>query len=180
VKKPSWINRLKKTAPELPYQPPIWLGDHSNGEHYHQITPEERRMRELILREGAERARYYGMERREFHGQRARDCVLHVGDQSRQRLQRGQRKHGWLRSQRGGCGQRRGRVQKGCDGRHERAARSGQVRRGASILRHVHLRRANTSRRSHQSSLRSVSHVTATRPLWQGPVRLLFQGRIYP
>ncbi|HET8938225.1 MAG TPA: amidohydrolase family protein [Polyangiales bacterium] len=66
MKKPSWINRLKKTAPELPYQPPIWLGDHSNGENYHEITPEERRMRELILREGAERARYYGMERREF------------------------------------------------------------------------------------------------------------------
>jgi len=66
VKKPSWISRRKKTAPELPYQPPIWLGDHSNGEQYHQATPKERQMHELILREGVERARYYGMERREF------------------------------------------------------------------------------------------------------------------
>ena len=66
MKKPSWISRRKKTAPELPYQPPIWLGDHSNGEQYHQATPKERLMRETILREGVERARYYGMERREF------------------------------------------------------------------------------------------------------------------
>ena len=64
--KKSWLSRRKKTAPELPYQPPIWLGDHSNGEIYHQATPAERTMHELILKEGAERARHYGMERREF------------------------------------------------------------------------------------------------------------------
>jgi len=64
--KKSWLSRRKKTEPELPYQPPIWLGDHSNGEIYHSATPEERKMRELILKEGADRAKYYGMDRREF------------------------------------------------------------------------------------------------------------------
>lgn len=64
--KKSWIVRRKKTEPELPYQPPIWLGDHSNGEGYHVQTPAERRAEEIILREGAERAKYYGMDRREF------------------------------------------------------------------------------------------------------------------
>jgi hypothetical protein len=66
VAKKGWITRRKKTEPELPYQPPIWLGDHSNGEGYHVQTPTERLAQEIILREGAERARYYGMERREF------------------------------------------------------------------------------------------------------------------
>ncbi|MET0384460.1 MAG: amidohydrolase family protein [Polyangiales bacterium] len=64
--KRSWITRRKKTQPELPYQPPIWLGDHSNGELYHAQTPREAMAEHIILREGAERARYYGMERREF------------------------------------------------------------------------------------------------------------------
>jgi uncharacterized protein len=66
VTKPTWITRRKKTAPEVPYKTPIWLGDHSNGEIYHAQTPEERKMEEIILKEGAERARYYGMDRREF------------------------------------------------------------------------------------------------------------------
>jgi hypothetical protein len=62
----KWLTQRKKTEPELPYQPPIWLGDWSNGELYHQQTPKERLMHELILKEGEERARHYGMERREF------------------------------------------------------------------------------------------------------------------
>lgn len=64
--KHKWISRRKKTDPELPYKPPIWMGDHSNGEIYHRQTREERLMEELILKEGVERARYYGMDRREF------------------------------------------------------------------------------------------------------------------
>lgn len=64
--KPTWISRRKKTDPEVPYKTPIWLGDHSNGEIYHAQTPEERKMEQIILKEGAERARYYGMDRREF------------------------------------------------------------------------------------------------------------------
>jgi uncharacterized protein len=66
VAKRSWLSRRKKTDPEIPYQSPIYLGDHSNGEFYHAQTPQERKMNEIILKEGADRARYYGMERREF------------------------------------------------------------------------------------------------------------------
>jgi hypothetical protein len=66
VTKRSWLSRRKKTEREIPYQSPIWLGDHSNGEFYHRQTPQERKMNEVILKEGAERAKYYGMDRREF------------------------------------------------------------------------------------------------------------------
>jgi uncharacterized protein len=66
VAKRSWLDRRKKTEKEIPYQSPIWLGDHSNGEFYHRQTAAERKMNEIILKEGAERARYYGMDRREF------------------------------------------------------------------------------------------------------------------
>src|SRR5215467_2396298 len=66
VAKRSWLSRRKKTEPEIPYKAPFWLGDHSNGEFYHTQTRKERLMREIILKEGAERARYYGMDRREF------------------------------------------------------------------------------------------------------------------
>ena len=66
MKKRSWLKRRKKTEPELPYQPPVWLGDWSNGELYHHQTDVQRRAQEYILKEGAERARYYGMDRREF------------------------------------------------------------------------------------------------------------------
>jgi len=64
--KANWLTRRKKTEPELPYQPPIWLGDWSNGELYHRSTERERIAHDLILKQGAERARYYGMDRREF------------------------------------------------------------------------------------------------------------------
>jgi hypothetical protein len=62
----NWLKLRKKTDPEAPYEPPIWLGDFSNGELYHEQTAKERRMRELILKIGDERARHYGIDRREF------------------------------------------------------------------------------------------------------------------
>ena len=62
----KWLKLRKKTDPELPVEPPIWLGDHSNGENYHRATPRERLARKLILEQADERARYHGMERREF------------------------------------------------------------------------------------------------------------------
>jgi len=65
-RKKSWFALRKKTEPELPYEPPIWLGDFSNGELYHQQTPKERRIRQLILERGDELARRHGMDRREF------------------------------------------------------------------------------------------------------------------
>lgn len=62
----EWLRQIKKTDPEAPYETPIWLGSHSNGEYFHQQTRQERRLREVILKEGAERAKRYGMDRREF------------------------------------------------------------------------------------------------------------------
>ncbi|HKU36985.1 MAG TPA: amidohydrolase family protein [Polyangiales bacterium] len=64
--KRNWLTRRKKTDPELPYQPPVWLGDWSNGEIYHQQTAVERKAHTEILKRGDELARKYGMERREF------------------------------------------------------------------------------------------------------------------
>lgn len=62
----NWLKRLKKTDPEPEYEPPVWLGNHSNGEYFHEATPKQRLMRDIILKQGAEQARRYGMERREF------------------------------------------------------------------------------------------------------------------
>src|SRR5579872_3229076 len=66
MKKQPWLKRLKKTAPELPLEPPIMLGNKSNGEFFHEQTPHERRMRDLILQKADENARRLGMDRREF------------------------------------------------------------------------------------------------------------------
>jgi predicted TIM-barrel fold metal-dependent hydrolase len=66
TKKYPWLNLGKKTAPEIPYESPVWLGNHSNGEYFHPQTPREARMREEILRRGDEEARRQGMDRRAF------------------------------------------------------------------------------------------------------------------
>ena len=62
----DWIRRRKKTDPELPLEPPVWLRDHSNGEYFHKQTPKEAKMREIVLRTADERAGKLGLERREF------------------------------------------------------------------------------------------------------------------
>jgi predicted TIM-barrel fold metal-dependent hydrolase len=61
-----WLKLRKKTAPELPYEPPIFLGNKSNGEFFHDQTPAERRIRAEILRRCDDNARKLGMDRREF------------------------------------------------------------------------------------------------------------------
>ena len=61
-----WTKHLKRSAPELPYDSPIYLGNWSNGEFFHEQTPLERKMREQILRVGDEKARKLGLDRREF------------------------------------------------------------------------------------------------------------------
>lgn len=61
-----WLNRRSKTAPELPAEPPLPLGNRSNGEHFHDQTPHERRIHELILRRADELSRARGLDRREF------------------------------------------------------------------------------------------------------------------
>jgi len=65
-KKFPWLNLRKKTDPEYMLEPPIWLGNHSNGEYFHEQTPNEARMRKEILRRADEQARYLGLDRREF------------------------------------------------------------------------------------------------------------------
>jgi predicted TIM-barrel fold metal-dependent hydrolase len=61
-----WLKMQKKTAPELPLEPPIWLNNHSNGEYFHKQTPHEAKLRQLILNKADENARRVGMDRREF------------------------------------------------------------------------------------------------------------------
>lgn len=61
-----WLSQRRKTDPELPLEPPVFLGDKSNGEFYHQQTPQERRIRELILRDAESHSRRLGIDRREF------------------------------------------------------------------------------------------------------------------
>ena len=62
-----WINKLrKKTAPEIPLEPPIWMGNHSNGEYFHPQTKREAAMRKEILRRADEKSRKLGIDRREF------------------------------------------------------------------------------------------------------------------
>jgi predicted TIM-barrel fold metal-dependent hydrolase len=62
----KWLTMRKKTQPEYPYEPPIWLGALSNGEFYHEQTARKRRIRAEILRRCDDHARKLGMDRREF------------------------------------------------------------------------------------------------------------------
>jgi uncharacterized protein len=65
-KKFRWLSNRKKTEPEIPYEPPVWLGNLSNGEYFLPQTEKKRKMRELILQRCDENARRLGMDRREF------------------------------------------------------------------------------------------------------------------
>jgi hypothetical protein len=56
----------KKSLPELPLEPPIWLGNKSNGEYFHEQTEYDRRLRAAILKKADENARRIGWGRREF------------------------------------------------------------------------------------------------------------------
>ncbi|MDH5673681.1 MAG: amidohydrolase family protein [Myxococcales bacterium] len=66
MKRYPWVKYLKRSQPDLPYDTPLYLGNHSNGEYFHTQTPYERKLREEILKAGDERARKLGMDRREF------------------------------------------------------------------------------------------------------------------
>jgi hypothetical protein len=56
----------KRSEPDLPDEPPIWLGNHSNGEYFHFQTEYERKLRHLILQKADENARKIGVPRRDF------------------------------------------------------------------------------------------------------------------
>jgi uncharacterized protein len=66
MSKQHWLKMRRKTAPELPYEPPVMLGNKSNGEFFWEQTPREAKIRELILQTADERSQYFGMDRREF------------------------------------------------------------------------------------------------------------------
>ena len=77
MKRQPWLRR-KKTAPELPVEPPIRLGNMSNGEFFHDSTPHEQRVRHEILRQADEKARKLGVDRREFLASAAHGDFAHV------------------------------------------------------------------------------------------------------
>jgi uncharacterized protein len=62
----DWLKLRRKTAPEIPYEPPVWMGPLSNGEFFRPETARDRKIRELILRRADDHARRLGMDRREF------------------------------------------------------------------------------------------------------------------
>ena len=49
MKTPRFIKMRKRSEVELPEEPPIWLGNHSNGEYFHFQTDYERKLRQFIL-----------------------------------------------------------------------------------------------------------------------------------
>src|SRR5579872_1991792 len=61
-----WLRLLRKTDPEMPLEPPIWLGSISNGEYFREQTPRLRRMRQMILERADAGARRLGIDRRQF------------------------------------------------------------------------------------------------------------------
>ncbi|MDH5673788.1 MAG: amidohydrolase [Myxococcales bacterium] len=61
-----WLSLRKKTDPEFPVEPPMWMGSRSNGEYFHQQTSRERLIRKLVLERADESSRKLGMDRREF------------------------------------------------------------------------------------------------------------------
>src|SRR5215470_7053359 len=61
-----WLKLRRKTAPELPYEPPLWMRSRSNGEYFHFQTPYEKRLRQFVLEQADANARRIGMDRREF------------------------------------------------------------------------------------------------------------------
>jgi hypothetical protein len=61
-----WLKLQKKSQPELREQPPVWLGNRSNGEYYHSQTREERLIHDETMRRADEQARRLGIDRREF------------------------------------------------------------------------------------------------------------------
>ncbi|HET8933506.1 MAG TPA: hypothetical protein VFN67_08710 [Polyangiales bacterium] len=66
MKRYPWVKYLKRTAKELPYDSPIYLGNWSNGEFFHEQTVFERKVRDEILRVADDKARKLNLDRREF------------------------------------------------------------------------------------------------------------------
>jgi uncharacterized protein len=61
-----WLKLIKKSRVEPDVEPPFWLGNHSNGEYFHEQTPRERLIRQRILEQAEAGARKHGIDRRQF------------------------------------------------------------------------------------------------------------------
>src|SRR6185369_11836727 len=61
-----WLKLIKKSRVEPAVEPPFWLGNHSNGEYFHEQTPRERLIRARILEQAEVGARKHGIDRRQF------------------------------------------------------------------------------------------------------------------
>ena len=61
MKRYPWVKYLKRSGPDLPYDSPIYLGNWSNGEFFHEQTPHERKVREEILKTGVRVVIHEGM-----------------------------------------------------------------------------------------------------------------------
>jgi predicted TIM-barrel fold metal-dependent hydrolase len=61
-----WLARRRKTDPELPIEPPLWMGTRSNGEYFHFQTPYEKKLRQFVLEQADANARRVGVDRRTF------------------------------------------------------------------------------------------------------------------
>lgn len=61
-----WLKMRKKTDPELPLEPPIWMKSYSNGECFYQQTERDKKLRQFVLETADANARRVGMDRREF------------------------------------------------------------------------------------------------------------------
>jgi predicted TIM-barrel fold metal-dependent hydrolase len=66
MKTPRFIKMRKRSEPDLPDRSPIWLGNNSNGEYFHEQTPYERKLHRMILQKADENARKVGISRRDF------------------------------------------------------------------------------------------------------------------
>ena len=60
------VEDAPKTDPELPLEPPLWMGNRSNGEYFHFQTAYESKLRRFVLEKADENARRVGLDRREF------------------------------------------------------------------------------------------------------------------
>jgi hypothetical protein len=65
MRKYSWTKHLKRSAPELPYDSPIYLGNWSNGEFFVQARS-GRRVRRLSRSVAGSPAHAWSDHRREF------------------------------------------------------------------------------------------------------------------
>jgi hypothetical protein len=66
IRVPSWVSRVRKSTRLPEVEPPIPLGDRSNGEYFHTQTDRERKVRELALSRADSLGRRLGLDRREF------------------------------------------------------------------------------------------------------------------